>query len=187
MTDLSLSLKSGRINISPIFIHHSMFTQTVLPSRTKTWDDKWCRQMFRAAGNHMKLNQQVFEVVVNWNSHKLGFLWVIWKDNRAETVILSYKAPEMWELNISVVCYRFLRHHPTWRNWLLKSFKPLLDFSWLSKTCRCIQWWSQIWENSTYLRHQFISVWARRSPIFFWKESLQTNVKDVVIYQAGRV
>lgn len=46
MIDLSLSLKSGRINISPIFIHHSAFTQTRLPRSTKQ-DDQWCRQTFR--------------------------------------------------------------------------------------------------------------------------------------------
>lgn len=38
---MSLSWKSGRINISPIFIHHSVFTQI------KTRGDKWCCLMFQ--------------------------------------------------------------------------------------------------------------------------------------------
>lgn len=60
MTDLPLSLKSGWINISPIFIHHSTFTETRTDVTDETRDDKWCHQMFHTTGSRVNSRQQVF-------------------------------------------------------------------------------------------------------------------------------
>lgn len=60
MTDLPLSLKSGWINISPIFIHHSTFTETGTDVTDGTRDDKWCHQMFHTTGSRVNSRQQVF-------------------------------------------------------------------------------------------------------------------------------
>lgn len=50
MTDLPLSLKSGWINISPIFIHHSTFTET---KHEMTNDAIRCSTQLGAAWTHV--------------------------------------------------------------------------------------------------------------------------------------